>query len=96
MPEFIDKFFAKTSPKRMFSVTENKHFGLVFAKTGSIDSVTGNKKIISMYLHNIYISGTLILLRIPPSNEKEGVWGPNSDEGQTLWYSRYRIHVLCD
>ncbi len=41
MPEFIDPVFAKTSPKRSFSVIENEPFGLVFAKTGFINSVTG-------------------------------------------------------
>jgi hypothetical protein len=41
-PEFIDPFFAKTSPKRwFFSVIEIERFGLVFAKTGSINSGTG-------------------------------------------------------
>ncbi len=46
MPEFIDPVFAKTSPKRSFSMTENERFGLVFTKTRSInsgiDSGTGN------------------------------------------------------
>jgi hypothetical protein len=41
VPEFIDPVFAKTSPKRSFSVIENERFGLVFAKTGSIISGTG-------------------------------------------------------
>ncbi len=41
MPEFIDPVLAKTSPKRSFSVIENERFGLVFAKTGSINSGTG-------------------------------------------------------
>jgi hypothetical protein len=41
LPEFIDPVFAKTSPKRLFSMTENERFGLVFAKTGSINSGTG-------------------------------------------------------
>jgi hypothetical protein len=40
VPEFIDPVFAKTSPKRSFSVIENERFGLVFAKTGSIISGT--------------------------------------------------------
>jgi hypothetical protein len=40
VPEFIDPVLAKTSPKRSFSMTENEHFGLVFAKTGSIHSGT--------------------------------------------------------
>ncbi len=41
MPEFIDPAFAKTSPKRSFSMTENERFGLVFTKTGFINSGTG-------------------------------------------------------
>jgi hypothetical protein len=40
MPEFIDPVFAKTSPKRSFSIIENERFGLVVAKTGSINSGT--------------------------------------------------------
>jgi hypothetical protein len=44
VPEFIDPDFAKTCPKRSFSVTENERFGLVFAKTGSINSGTGQQK----------------------------------------------------
>ncbi len=40
MPEFIDPVFAKTSPKRSFSITENERFGLVFVNTGSINSGT--------------------------------------------------------
>ncbi len=39
--EFIDPVFAKISPRRSFSMTENERFGLVFAKTGSINSGTG-------------------------------------------------------
>ncbi len=41
MAEFIDPVFAKTSPKRAFSMTEDEHFELVFAKTGYINSGTG-------------------------------------------------------
>ena len=40
VPEFIDPVFVKTSPKRSFLVIENERFGLVFAKTGSINSGT--------------------------------------------------------
>ncbi len=40
MPEFIDQVFAKTSPLRSFSMFKNERFGLVFAKTGSINSGT--------------------------------------------------------
>ena len=38
VPELIDPVFTKTSPKPSFSVIENERFGLVFAKTGSINS----------------------------------------------------------
>ncbi len=48
VPEFIDPFFGKTSPKRSFSVTENERFGLVFAKTGSINSGTAQEFSISV------------------------------------------------
>ncbi len=41
MPEIIDPVFTKTSPKRSFCMTENERFGLVFTKTGSINSGTG-------------------------------------------------------
>ncbi len=40
VPESIDPVFAKTSPKRSFSVIRNERFGLVFVKTGSIISGT--------------------------------------------------------
>jgi hypothetical protein len=40
-PEFIEPVFAKTSPKRSFSLIKNERFGLVFAKTESINSDTG-------------------------------------------------------
>jgi hypothetical protein len=40
VPEIIDPVFAKTNPKRSFCMTENERFGLVFAKTGSINSGT--------------------------------------------------------
>ncbi len=33
MAEIIDIVFTKTSPKRSFSMTEYKRFGLVFTKT---------------------------------------------------------------
>jgi hypothetical protein len=41
VPEIIDPVFAKISPKRSFCMTENERFGLVFGKTGSINSGTG-------------------------------------------------------
>ncbi len=44
MPEFIDPVFTKTSPKRSFSLNRKRAFWLVFAKTGSIISGTGQLK----------------------------------------------------
>ena len=41
VPEIIDPVFAKTSLKRLFSMTEYERFGLVFAKSGSLISGTG-------------------------------------------------------
>ncbi len=38
MPKFLGPVFVKTSPKFSFSMTENERFGLVFAKTGFINS----------------------------------------------------------
>ncbi len=38
MPEFKDPVFAKTSLKGSFSIIENERFGLVFAKTRSMNS----------------------------------------------------------
>ncbi len=40
VPEFIDPVFAKTSQNARFLLSENERFGLVFVKTGSINSVT--------------------------------------------------------
>ncbi len=48
VPEFIDPVFTKTRPKRSFSVIQNEGCGLIFAKTGSIISGTGQaQKLIS-------------------------------------------------
>jgi hypothetical protein len=41
VPEIIDPVFAKTSQNARFLLSENKRFGLVFVKTGSINSGTG-------------------------------------------------------
>ncbi len=40
MPEIIDTVFAKTSQNARFLLSENERFGLVFVKTGSINSGT--------------------------------------------------------
>ncbi len=41
MPEIIDPVFAKTSKNARFLLSENERFGLVFVKTGSINSGIG-------------------------------------------------------
>jgi hypothetical protein len=43
VPEIIDPVFAKTSQNARFLLSENDRFGLVFVKTGSINSSTGGK-----------------------------------------------------
>jgi hypothetical protein len=43
VPEIIDPVFAKTSQNARFLLSENERFGLVFVKTGSINSGTGHK-----------------------------------------------------
>jgi hypothetical protein len=40
LPEIIDPVFAKTSQNARFLLSENERFGLVFVKTGSINSGT--------------------------------------------------------
>jgi len=40
VPENIDHVFAKTSQNARFLLSENERFGLVFVKTGSINSGT--------------------------------------------------------
>ncbi len=42
VPEIIDPVFAKTSQYARFLLSENERFGLVFVKTGSINSGTGD------------------------------------------------------
>ena len=42
--ESIDPGFVKTSPKHSFSIIENECFGLVYAKTESINSGNGYKQ----------------------------------------------------
>jgi hypothetical protein len=42
VPEIIDPVFAKTSQNARFLLSENERFGLVFVKTGSINSGTGS------------------------------------------------------
>ncbi len=43
VPEIIDPVFVKTSQNARFLLSENERFGLVFVKTGSINSGTSSK-----------------------------------------------------
>ncbi len=45
VPEIIDIVFAKTSPKRSFSMTEYERFGLVFMKTRVYKFGTGGAQV---------------------------------------------------
>jgi hypothetical protein len=40
VPEIIDPVFAETSQNARFLLSENERFGLVFVKTGSLNSGT--------------------------------------------------------
>jgi hypothetical protein len=58
VPEFTDPVFAKTSPKRSFPMIENERFGLVFARTGSIN--LGTVLHFSLKMENIFIKFSLL------------------------------------
>ncbi len=45
VPEIIDPVFAKTSQNARFLLSENERFGLVFVKTGSINSGTAVQEV---------------------------------------------------
>jgi hypothetical protein len=51
VPELIHPVFAKISPKRSFSVSKNERFGLVFAKTETINSGTSLSSLITNNIH---------------------------------------------
>ncbi len=57
VPEIIDPVFTKTSQNARFLLSENERFGLVFVKTGSINSGTGSDS----PPNSIFVSG------IPPT-----------------------------
>ncbi len=44
VPEIIGPVFTKTSQNARFLLSENERFGLVFVKTGSINSGTGRSR----------------------------------------------------
>jgi hypothetical protein len=45
VPEIIDPVFAKTSQNARFLLSENERFELVFVKTGSLNSGTGEEEL---------------------------------------------------
>ncbi len=80
MPEFIDPVFAKTSQHARFLLSENERFGLVFVKTGSINSGT-----------SLYISVT-----ITSPSSGGGILGQNPDRNLKSfppWYSQTPWHL---
>jgi hypothetical protein len=54
VPEIIDPVFAKTSQNARFLLSENERFGLVFVKTGSINSDTGKESPLPPLLNVMY------------------------------------------
>ncbi len=60
-PNFLNRFFVKASPKRSYSVIENERFGLVFVKTGSINSGTRVIQSIGTYLPYMSLFFCLVL-----------------------------------
>ncbi len=52
MPEIIDPVFAKTSQNARFLLSENERFGLVFVKTGSINSGKGRVRFVALCYSN--------------------------------------------
>ncbi len=77
--EFIDPVFAKTIPKRSFSVIQNERFGLVFTKTGSINS--GTELTISKKHHwksNKFAPVPLYIVHTELSNSQFLQWWPKN------------------
>ncbi len=62
MSEFIDPVFVKTSPKCSFSVMENERFGLVFTKTGSINSGTDISRQVFMQNLNRFLTSFFLII----------------------------------
>jgi hypothetical protein len=54
VPEIIDPVFAKTSQNARFLLSENERFGLVFVKTGSINSGTGGYCTFYKYVNHVF------------------------------------------
>ncbi len=98
VPEIIDPVFAKTSQNAGFLLSENERFGLVFVKTGSINSGTGNihsnvarwhilYSISANWRNCGYNTTTVLYCALPLTNE------------YTVWLSTYlpvsSINIVC-
>ncbi len=69
MPEIIDPVFAKTSQNARFLLSENERFGLVFVKTGSINSGTG----LTVGMITYAVPSTLVYEATPSREALEGL-----------------------
>jgi hypothetical protein len=58
VPEIIDPVFAKTSRNARFLLSENERFGLVFVKTGFLNSGTGFNYVINYKSEYLDTSGS--------------------------------------
>ncbi len=97
MPEIIEPVFAKTSPKRGFSMSENERFGLVFAKTGSINSGTVECTQCCMYEHTSHYSTQHACKRRAYNTEQlqKSYWeGRSKDDRLTLSQPLGSLHWL--
>ncbi len=62
-PNLQTRVFVKTSPKHSYSVIENERFGLVFAKTGSINSGIGHLTM-ALTLNMVYFEFTIYCVKL--------------------------------
>ncbi len=74
MPEIIAPVFAKTSQNARFLLSENERFGLVFVKTGSINSGTDLCVQIEVSLEQVCVSGTCLRVQLNVSLELASVF----------------------
>ncbi len=74
MPEIIDPVCAKTSQNARFLLSENERFGLVFVKTGSINSGTAFEVLYNIYFCKDDIGQDLYRAKVVCYG-KGAVWG---------------------
>jgi hypothetical protein len=89
VPEIIDPVFAKTSQNARFLLSENERFGLVFVKTGSINSGTGkNPYVRNSVIFRINVKTTLnfwFLLNPSSSHVRRACCETYYCSGRLLW-----------